>query len=65
MKKEQIRKIHVVLTQTAVDKLTREELTRAKYGLEFAERNPVKPIVREAIPAPLRFSLANLLPVGV
>lgn len=67
MKKDQIRKVHVVLIQSAVDKLTRDELNRAKYGLEFADErpHPVKPIVREASPAPLRFSLASLIPAGV
>lgn len=65
VKKETARKLHVVLIQSAVDKLTREELNRAKHGLEFAERHPVKPIVREDSPAPLRFSLASLIPAGV
>lgn len=67
VKKEEIRKVHVVLVQSAVDKLTRDELHAAKYGLEFSERSshPVKPIVREVSPAPLRFSLASLLPAGV
>ena len=65
MKKEQIRKVHVVLVQSAVDKLTRDELHAAKYGLEFSERPEPKRIVREASPAPLRFSLASLIPAGV
>lgn len=66
MKKEQIRNVHVVLIQSAVDKLSREELNRAKYGLEFSDRsNPVNLIQPERKPEPLRFSLANLLPVGV
>ena len=65
MKREQIRNVHVVLIQSAVDKLSREELDRAKYGLEFSERNPVNLIEPERKPEPMRFSLANLLPVGV
>lgn len=66
MKKENIRKLHVVLIQTAVDKLTREELDRAKYGLEFSERShAVNLIEPERKPEPLRFSLASLLPAGV
>ena len=66
MKKEEIRKVHVVLVQSAVDKLTREELHAAKYGLEFSDAAPpVSRIVPEARPEPMRFSLANLLPVGV
>jgi hypothetical protein len=66
VKKEQIRKVHVVLIQSAVDKLTREELERAKYGLEFSDRpSPVNLIQPERKPEPMRFSLANLFPVGV
>lgn len=66
VKKETARKLHVVLIQSAVDKLTLEELDRAKYGLEFSERpNPVNLIEPERKPEPLRFSLANLFPVGV
>jgi hypothetical protein len=32
MKKEDIRKPHVVMTHRAIDTLTREELHAAKYG---------------------------------
>jgi hypothetical protein len=66
MKREQIRNVHVTLIQSAVDKLSREELDRAKYGLEFFDRpTPVNLIEPERKPEPMRFSLANLLPVGV
>lgn len=66
VKKETARKLHVVLIQSAVDKVTREELNRAKYGLEFSERpNPVNLIEPERKPEPMRFSLANLIPAGV
>ena len=67
VKKEQIRNVHVTLIQSAVDKLSREELERAKSGgLEYSDRpNPVNLIQPERKPEPMRFSLANLFPVGV
>lgn len=69
MKKEQVRKLHVVMTHRAIDTLTREELNTAKYGgLEFTR--PERPeavnlIERPRVAQPMTFSLANLLPVGV
>ena len=66
MKREDVRKPHVVMTHRAIDTLSREELDRAKYGLEFFDRpNPVNLIEPERKPEPMRFSLANLFPVGV
>jgi hypothetical protein len=69
MKKEHVRKLHVVMTHRAIDTLTREELLAAKYGgLEFTrpERTqPVNLIERPRVAQPMTFSLANLLPVGV
>ena len=68
MKKEDIRKPHVVMTHRAIDTLTREELLAAKYGgLEFTrpERTTVNLIERPRAVQPMTFSLANLLPVGV
>ena len=57
------------MTQRAIDTLSREEFFAAKYGgMEFTrpERpEPVNLIERPRIVEPLRFSLANLLPVGV
>jgi len=68
MRKEDIRKLHVVMTHRAIDTLTREELQAAKYGgLEFTrrERTTVNLIERPRAVEPMTFSLANLLPVGV
>ena len=69
MRKEDIRKPHVAMTQRVIDTLTREELHAAKYGgLEFTrpERTqPVNLIERPRAVEPMTFSLANLLPVGV
>ena len=68
MKKEHVRKLHVVMTHRAIDTLTREELHAAKYGgLEFTrpERTTVNLIERPRVAQPMTFSLANLLPVGV
>jgi siderophore synthetase component len=68
MKKEHVRKLHVVMTQRVIDTLSREELLAAKYGgLEFTrpERTAVNLIERPRVAQPMTFSLANLLPVGV
>ncbi len=69
MKREHVRKLHVVLTHRAIDTLTREELHAAKYGgLEFTRpehKEPVNLIERPRVAAPLTFSLASLLPAGV
>jgi hypothetical protein len=69
MRKEDIRKLHVVMTQRAIDTLSREEFLAAKYGgMEFTrpERpQPVNLIERPRVAQPMTFSLANLLPVGV
>ncbi len=55
------------MTHRAIEKLTREELNAAKYGIESdrPEREAVNLIERPRVVEPLTFSLANLLPVGV
>jgi hypothetical protein len=67
VKNEHVRKVHVVMTHRAIEKLTREELNAAKYGIESdrPEREAVNLIERPRVVEPLTFSLANLLPVGV
>jgi hypothetical protein len=69
MRKEDIRKPHVVMTHRAIDTLTREEFLAAKYGgLEFTRpehQEIVNLIERPRVAKPMTFSLANLLPVGV
>jgi hypothetical protein len=69
MRKEDIRKLHVVMTHRAIDTLTREELHAAKYGgLEFTRpehQEPVNLIERPRAVEPMTFSLANLFPVGL
>lgn len=65
MKLKQTDRIHITLTQAALAKVDRQEMISAKYGLGFIEQPEPKRIVREASPAPLRFSLASLLPAGV
>jgi hypothetical protein len=65
MKLKQTRKIHIRTALVAMDNMTREELNRAKYGLEFSEQPQPRAIVVERKPEPMRFSLANLIPVGV
>lgn len=60
--------IHITLTREALAKLDKQDMIDAKFEFTRPEEqrpNPVKPIVREASPAPLRFSLARLLPAGV
>jgi hypothetical protein len=68
MRKEDIRKPHVAMTQRVIDTLSREELLAAKYGgLEFTrpERTTVNLIERPRAVQPMTFSLASLLPAGV
>ena len=66
MKLKYTDRIHVAMTQDALAKLDRNEMNRAKYGLEFIEQpetvNLIAPVRRVE---PMTFSLANLLPVGV
>jgi hypothetical protein len=69
MKREDVRKPHVVMTHRAIDTLSREEFLAAKYGgLEFTRpehKEPVNFIERPRLAEPMTFSLANLFPVGV
>ena len=69
MKREHVRKLHVVMTHRAIDTLTREELHAAKYGgLEFTRpehQEIVNLIERPRAVQPMTFSLASLLPAGV
>ena len=58
--------IHVTLTREALAKLDKQDMIEAKFEFTRPEHRPEpKRIVREASPEPMRFSLANLLPVGV
>lgn len=66
MKLKYTDRIHVAMTQDALAKLDRNEMNRAKYGLEFIDQpEPTNLIAPVRKVEPLTFSLANLLPVGV
>ncbi len=66
MKLKDTRNVRCRAALCAVDQMTREELHRAKYGLEFIDQpeptNIIEPVRKVE---PMTFSLANLLPVGV
>lgn len=66
MKTKTTTDIHIQLTREALAKVDKQEMLEAKFEFTRPERPaPVKPIVREATPAPMRFSLASLIPAGV
>ena len=66
MKLKHTDRIHVAMTQDALAKLDRNEMNRAKYGLEFIEQpEPTNLIAPVRKVEPMTFSLANLLPVGL
>lgn len=66
MKLKDTRNVRCRAALCAVDQMTREELHRAKYGLDFIEQpapvNLIEPVRKVE---PMTFSLANLLPAGV
>lgn len=66
MKLKYTDRIHVAMTQDALAKLDRNEMNRAKYGLEFIDQpEPTNLIAPVRKVEPMTFSLANLLPVGL
>ena len=66
MRREDMRKPHVAMTQRAIDRLSREEMLDAKFEFMRPEQpQPVNLIERPRVAKPMTFSLANLLPVGV
>lgn len=65
MKTKTTTDIHILLTQAALAKVDKQEMIEAKFEFTRPERPQPKRIVREASPAPLRFSLASLIPAGV
>jgi hypothetical protein len=66
MKLKDTRNVKCRAALCAVEQMTREELHRAKYGLEFIDQpetvNLIAPVRKVE---PMTFSLANLIPVGV
>ena len=66
MKLKDTRNVNCRAALCAVEQMTREELNRAKYGLDFIDQpeptNLIEPVRKVE---PMTFSLANLLPVGL